>query len=99
MSNAVTLRLTKELSEATKNPDHQIFLKWGKPEASAAANGRMLVKCESPFSTLATPALAYPRYKTISLCNFVERLRSSLLIDDSDIMNIKAMITGPPDTP
>ncbi|KAG0309367.1 hypothetical protein BGZ98_003162 [Dissophora globulifera] len=47
MSNAVTLRLTKELSEFTKNPDHQLFLHY----------------------------------------------------DDSNIMNIKAMITGPPDTP
>ncbi|KAF8935789.1 ubiquitin-conjugating enzyme/RWD-like protein [Dissophora ornata] len=47
MSNTVTLRLTKELSEFTKNPDHQLFLHY----------------------------------------------------DDSNIMNIKAMITGPPDTP
>ncbi|KAG0228383.1 ubiquitin-conjugating enzyme E2Z [Mortierella sp. GBAus27b] len=47
MSNAVTLRLTKELSEFLKNPDHQLFLHY----------------------------------------------------DDSNIMNIKAMITGPPDTP
>ncbi|KAF9954887.1 hypothetical protein BGZ70_010432 [Mortierella alpina] len=43
----VTLRLAKELSEFTKNPDHQLFLHY----------------------------------------------------DDSNIMNIKAMITGPPDTP
>ncbi|KAG0358763.1 hypothetical protein BGZ54_010296 [Gamsiella multidivaricata] len=47
MSNAVTLRITKELSEFAKNPDHQLFLHY----------------------------------------------------DDSNIMNIKAMITGPPDTP
>ncbi|KAI1307373.1 hypothetical protein EDD11_004487 [Mortierella claussenii] len=47
MSSTVTLRLTKELSEFTKNPDHQLFLHY----------------------------------------------------DDSNIMNIKAMITGPPDTP
>ncbi|KAF9582140.1 hypothetical protein BGW38_000592 [Lunasporangiospora selenospora] len=47
MSNAVTLRLTKELSEFSKNPDDQLFLHY----------------------------------------------------DDSNIMNIKAMITGPPDTP
>ncbi|KAF9328721.1 hypothetical protein BG006_008137 [Podila minutissima] len=47
MSNAVILRLQKELSEFSKNPDHQLFLHY----------------------------------------------------DDSDIMNIKAMITGPPDTP
>ncbi|KAF9192393.1 hypothetical protein BGZ50_008523 [Haplosporangium sp. Z 11] len=47
MSNPVTLRLTKELSEFAKNPDHQLFLHY----------------------------------------------------DDSNIMNIKAMITGPPDTP
>ncbi|ORZ09024.1 ubiquitin-conjugating enzyme/RWD-like protein [Lobosporangium transversale] len=47
MSNAVTLRLTKELSEFTKNPDHQLFLHY----------------------------------------------------DESNIMTIKAMITGPPDTP
>ncbi|KAF9542374.1 hypothetical protein EC957_002109 [Mortierella hygrophila] len=47
MSNTVTLRLTKELSEFAKNPDHQLYLHY----------------------------------------------------DDSNIMNIKAMITGPPDTP
>ncbi|KAG0264627.1 hypothetical protein BG011_006473 [Mortierella polycephala] len=47
MSNPVSLRLAKELSEFAKNPDHQLFLHY----------------------------------------------------DDSNIMNIKAMITGPPDTP
>lgn len=30
MSNTVTLRLTKELSEFAKNPDHQLYLHYGK---------------------------------------------------------------------
>ncbi|KAG0269785.1 hypothetical protein DFQ27_002201, partial [Actinomortierella ambigua] len=47
MSNAVILRLTREISEFQKNPEHQIYLHF----------------------------------------------------DDSDVMNIKAMITGPPGTP
>ncbi|KAF9974336.1 hypothetical protein BGZ73_002255 [Actinomortierella ambigua] len=79
MSNAVILRLSREISEFQRNPEHQIYLHFGMPMHMALSR---LQLSPSP-----------------SIHNNGSGNGQAPLLDDSDVMNIKAMITGPPGTP
>lgn len=87
MSNAVILRLQKELSEFSKNPDHQLFLHYGK----TAYYSYWQQSTGTPFEVGVKDSNSVLFFWSC-YCYWAS-------IDDSDIMNIKAMITGPPDTP